>query len=116
MAEFAADLRRLGPAIFPYADSDVLFAHGHRRIQCSGVVAPPGLFLLSRRCSDADVPVHASGVAVGPGFREASLIASVPRTEDSWQTFAEGEIVVVAAGSVEDAAAVDATIVPGTGS
>jgi predicted glutamine amidotransferase len=115
MAEFAADLRRLGPANFLYVDSDVLFAHGHRRIQSSGVVAPPGLFLLSRRCPDADEPIYASGVAVTPGFQEASLIASVPLTDDQWRPFAEGEIVAVAAGRVVGAAAVDATMVPGTG-
>jgi len=92
-----------------------LFAHGHRRIQSSGVVAPPALFLLSRRCPDADEPIHASGVSVSPGSRESSLIASVPLTEHPWRPFAEGEVVAVAAGRVVGTAAVDAAIVPGTG-
>ena len=32
VAAFAADLRQLGPANFLYADAEVLFTHGHRRI------------------------------------------------------------------------------------
>ncbi len=100
VAGFAADLRRLGPANFLYADSEVLFAHGHRRIQSSGAITPPGLFLLSRRCPDEDESIQAGGVSVAPGFRDAALIASVPLTEDPWRPLAEGEIVVVAEGKV----------------
>ncbi|MBK9605789.1 MAG: class II glutamine amidotransferase [Betaproteobacteria bacterium] len=100
VAGFAADLRRLGPANFLYADGDALFAHGHRRIQSTGVVEPPGLHLLLRQCPDADESIHASGLSVAPGFREASLIASVPLTDDKWRPLVEGEIVVVSAGRV----------------
>ena len=39
---FAAEMRELGPANFLYADGDLLFAHGHRRIQADGKIAPPG--------------------------------------------------------------------------
>lgn len=49
VTRFAADMRALGPANFLYADSDVLFAHGHRRIQAGGEIAPPGLWHLQRR-------------------------------------------------------------------
>ena len=99
VSQFAADLRKLGPANFLYADGDALFAHGHRRIQpATGHVTPPGLFLLSRRCADADQPVHATGVTVAPGFQEVLLIASVPLTDEHWRPFAEGELVAVSAG------------------
>ncbi|MBK7470036.1 MAG: hypothetical protein IPI73_04735 [Betaproteobacteria bacterium] len=39
-------------------------------------------------------------MSVAPGFREASLIASVPLTDDKWRPLVEGEIVVVSAGRV----------------
>ena len=101
ISEFAADLRKLGPANFLYADGDALFAHGHRRIQpATGDVMPPGLFLLSRRCVDADESVIGSGVSVAPGFQEVLLIASVPLTEENWRPFAEGDLVAVSGGQV----------------
>jgi len=100
VSQFAADLRKLGPANFFYADGDTLFAHGHRRIQASGNIAPPGLSLLSRRCMDADEPVHASGVSVAPGFQEVLLIASVPLTNGDWRPVAEGEVLAISAGQV----------------
>lgn len=100
VSQFASDLRKLGPANFLYADGDALFAHGHRRIQAAGDIAPPGLFLLSRRCPDADESIHASGVSVAPGFQEVLLIASVPLTDGKWRPFAEGEVLAVSAGQV----------------
>ncbi len=99
VAQFAADLRRLGPANFLYADGDILFAHGHRRLNTStGEVRPPGLWVLSRQCAHASEAVHAEGMSVAPGFQEVSLIASVPLTGDGWRPLAEGEIVAVSAG------------------
>ena len=101
VAQFAADLRRLGPANFLYADGDTLFAHGDRRLNPStGDVRPPGLFLLSRRCPAADEAVHVEGVSVAPGFQELSLIASVSLTGEDWRPLAEGELVAVSAGRV----------------
>lgn len=103
IAEFAADLRKLGPANFLYADGDTLFAHGHRRIQsASGNVAPPGLFMHSRRCADESESIRARGSSVAPGFQEVLLIASVPLTDEHWQPFAEGEVVAVSAGKLLD--------------
>jgi len=101
VSRFAADLRELGPANFLYADGETLFAHGHRRIQtASGKIAPPGLFLRSCRCAQADETVNGRGVSVGPGFQEVLLIASVPLTDDNWRPFAEGELVAVSAGKL----------------
>lgn len=101
ISEFAADLRKLGPANFLYTDGETLFAHGHRRIQAAtGEILPPGLFLLSCRCAYTDETVDARGVFIGPGFQEMQLIASVPLTDENWRPFAEGEIVAVSAGKL----------------
>jgi predicted glutamine amidotransferase len=96
--EFAADLCKLGPANFFYSDGEVLFAHGHRRIQADGKIAAPGLWLWSCHCADQGDPVHASGVTVAPGFQEMVLLASVPLTDEPWSPLAEGELVAVSAG------------------
>jgi len=99
-----AHLRKLGPANFRYADGDVLFAHGHRRVQpTTGKVEPPGLSLWSRHRADPDQPVHASGVTVAPGFQEMVLVASVPLTGETWRPLGEGELVVVSDGRRVDA-------------
>ena len=98
VSEFAADLCKLGPANFLYSDGEVLFAHGHRRIQADGRIAAPGLWLWSCHCADPDEPVRASGVTVAPGFQEMVLLASVPLTDEPWRPLAEGEVVAVSAG------------------
>jgi len=99
VAQFAADLRPLGPANFLYADGDTLFAHGHRRIQpATGAIEPPGLFVLSRRCREPNTPIDASGPPVANTFQEVVLIASVPLTNAHWRPLAEGEIVTASAG------------------
>jgi glutamine amidotransferase len=104
VAQFAADLRRLGPANFLYADGDEVFAHGHRRLHPeTGEIKPPGLFLLSRQCVRADEAVHLHGMSVAAGFQEVTLIASVPLTGDEWRPLSEGEIVAVSAGRVTGA-------------
>jgi predicted glutamine amidotransferase len=100
VADFAAELRELGPANFLYADGDALFAHGHQRIQDSGRVEPPGLHLLTRQCHDGGQPLQAHGVCVGGGFQQVVLLASVPLSEEAWQPLAEGETVAVTAGQV----------------
>lgn len=106
VAEFAADLRRLGPANFFYTDGDTLFAHSHRRIQSTGLITPPGLFLLSRQCVQADQAVRAHDLPAPAGLQEVMLIASVPLTREPWRPLAEGELVAVSAGRLVDAAPV----------
>ena len=98
ISQFAADLCKLGPANFLYSDGEVLFAHGHRRIQADGQIAAPGLWLWSCHCVAPDEPVHASGVTVAPGFQEMVLLASVPLTDEPWRPLGEGELVAVSAG------------------
>jgi predicted glutamine amidotransferase len=101
VSQFAADLRKLGPANFLYADGDTLFVHGHRRIQsATGKVTPPGLWLLPCWCANTDEPVQAHGVTIDPGFQEGLLIASVPLTGGDWRPFAEGEVAAVSAGQL----------------
>jgi len=98
VAALAAELRELGPANFLYADGEVLFAHGHRRIQASGRIEPPGLFLLERECHDAGEPLQAQGVSVGCGYQQVVLLASVPLSSESWRPLTEGETVAVSGG------------------
>lgn len=93
---YAADLRQLGPANFLYADGEILFAHGHRRIQsATGKIEPPGLFMLSRQCCHDGEAFEAEGVSITSGFQEVALIASVPLSNESWQPLAEGEVVAI---------------------
>lgn len=97
---FAAALREHGPANFLYADGEVLFAHGHRRIQDSGRIEPPGLFLLERECHDKGEPLQEQGISIGCGYQQVVLLASVPLSSESWRALAEGETVAVSAGQL----------------
>ena len=106
VTQFAADLRRLGPANFLYADAEVLFAHGHRRIHpASGRIEPPGLFRLAQSGNTVEQRAPARSALAAPDFQAVTLIASVPLGEAAWQPFAEGEVVVVSAGMAASHAA-----------
>ena len=89
IAAFAAEIRPLGPANFLYSDGDALFVHGHRRFQGDGAPPrPPGLHLLWRSCAP---------------HQDVILAASVPLTrEPGWHPLAEGELVAVHAGEVQE--------------
>lgn len=104
VAQFAADLRLLGPANFLYSDGDALFAHGHRRLQLSSHRAePPGLWIRQRRCAAADpAPNLRGGISVSQGQQAVAWIASVPLTEDDWRPLAEGEVLAVRGGEILD--------------
>lgn len=98
---FAAALRPLGPANFIYTDTDAVFAHGHRRKDRTGEIRPPGLHLLCRTCSPRDDGVAIAGVSIPHGAdQEVALVASVPLSDEPWQSLAEGEIVVLREGRV----------------
>jgi len=99
---FCADMRARGVANFLYADGEIVFAHGHRRIQSDGRIAPPGLWRLERRCSvDAD-KLAAMGVDIadGPPDQQVTLLASVPLTDEAWTPMSEGETVMLKSGRV----------------
>lgn len=110
LTKFASDLRTLGPANFLYADGDVLFAHGHRRIQHeNGQIEPPGLWILERHCSFAETPVdtpadnsadHQGGLAIKHADQSVVLFASVPLTAEAWRPLTEGELLVVRTGKI----------------
>jgi len=107
VAQFAADLRALGPANFIYADGDALFVHGHRRFHGdSGGIRPPGLHVLCRRCAmtaprpDRGQPLPKAGP---PADQTVVLAASVPLTgEPGWRALAEGELLIARNGRIAD--------------
>lgn len=102
VARFAADMRALGPANFLFTDGDVLFAHGHRRIQQDGTITPPGLWHLARECSVDTEALAQAGVIIetDPRPQQITLLASVPLSNEPWRPFLEGEILAVRDGQV----------------
>lgn len=102
LAAFAADLRGFGPANFLYADGDLVFAHGHRRMQHGRPRAePPGLWVMQRHCTNVGpAPDCGVGVSVGDAQRVALFIASVPLSDEAWRPLAEGELIVARAGEI----------------
>ena len=94
----AGELRELGPANFLYSDGDLLIAHGHRRTQADGQIAPPGLTMLTRACALDQDALGEAGVAL-QGGQHVTLFASVPLTDEPWHPLAEGEIVVTRDGA-----------------
>lgn len=97
---FASQMRELGPANFLYADGDALFAHGHRRVQPDGSIAPPGLWRLQRQCAADAKTMPMEGVAIEVGWRQQDivLLASVPLTTEKWNPLNEGEMLIVKDG------------------
>ncbi|HEV2301486.1 MAG TPA: class II glutamine amidotransferase [Stellaceae bacterium] len=102
VAPFAAELRALGPANFLYADGDCLFAHGDRRTQADGRIAPPGLWLLARRCPFDRDARPLSGVAIDSlgAAQELTLLASVPLSREAWRPLWRGQLIAVKEGGV----------------
>ena len=102
VTRFAADMRKLGPANFLYADSDALFAHSHRRMQADRTIAAPGLWLRQRECACDPDGLPQAGVKVEDGHdgQKLVLLASVPLGADGWRPLAEGEVIVVKDGEV----------------
>ena len=100
VAEFAAELRPLGPFNFVYSDGDALFVHAHRRKQHDGTERPPGLHLLVRSENEQAVDLTKSGVMLAPVAQELALVASVPLTDEPWEPVGEGEVIALARGVV----------------
>ncbi len=98
VTDFAAELRELGPANFLYTDGDLLIAHGHRRTQRDGRIAPPGLTMLTRSCVEDPDIVGMQGIAL-QGGQHVALFASVPLTGEHWRPLEEGEVLVVRNGA-----------------
>jgi glutamine amidotransferase len=100
VAEFAAELRAMGPANFLYTDGDLLFAHADRRIQPDGRTAPPGLTMLERTCPIDHDALPTAGITIAPGPQQLVLFASVPLTGEAWRPIPEGALVVVRDGQM----------------
>jgi len=100
VARYAAELRELGPANFLYSDGELLFAHGHRRTQADGQIAPRGLTVLTRRSATERDALPAAGVTLETqlGPQSLTLFASVALTDEDWRPLHEGEIVMVRNG------------------
>ena len=94
IVETAAEFRKLGSANFLYSDSDVLFAHGHRRRfdddGTFGPPRPPGLCIGKTR-------QVAKGLEIEwPASKTAGvMVASVPLTENGWEPLPEGCVIAL---------------------
>jgi glutamine amidotransferase len=98
---FADELRELGSANFLYADGDTIFAHGHRRMNATGEIRPPGLHVLCRSCHQSSGGAKLVGVSIDPeDDQQVALLASVPLSPECWEPLREGEIVVLREGSI----------------
>ncbi|TWI17470.1 class II glutamine amidotransferase [Mesorhizobium tianshanense] len=101
VSSFAAELRTLGPANFLYSDGDTLFAHGDRRKNGStGKVRPPGLVFLRRFCPRNGQSAMVEALSVEGADQYVTLVASVPLTDDRWESFAEGEVIAISNGEI----------------
>jgi predicted glutamine amidotransferase len=101
VSSFADELRILGPANFLYSDGDLLFAHGHRRKHAdTGRVEAPGLVLLQKHCKDSQRGIMADGLSIQGEGQLVTLFASVPLTDERWESLSEGELIAVGGGRI----------------
>jgi len=100
IADFANEIRELGPANFIYTDGDAIFLHSHERKTPDNVIRPPGLHLLCRSCEIMPGPMEIPGLAITSETQHVVLAASVPLTDEVWTPLAEGEVVAVREGEV----------------
>ena len=99
---FAVEMRRLGPANFIYTDGDIVVFHGDRRKhRDDGAIRPPGLHVLCRSCRPEAPMVQSPGLTIDTTRQHVVLAASVPLTDEPWRALAQGEVVVVRAGRIE---------------
>lgn len=94
----AAELRRLGPANFLYADGDAIFVHADRRSQLDGRIRAPGLYLLQRCCWRSTPELAEAGVELQSVRQDVALVASAPLTDELWQPLGEGDLIAIAGG------------------
>lgn len=101
---YSSLIRPYGPANFIYSDSELLFAHGHKRIHNDEKeFRPPGLYILSRSCL-IDIKSKPNIVGLDMQSTQAEqkviLVASVPLSTESWMPLDEGELVVLKDGAI----------------
>jgi glutamine amidotransferase len=93
IAQFACDLRPLGPANFLYSDGEFLYAHGHKRIKPDQKTEVTGLYMLISDDAGCGAFEGEGVTATCPGGH-ALLFASVPLTDGAWMPLQNGEMVV----------------------
>ncbi|MFP4063725.1 MAG: class II glutamine amidotransferase [Halochromatium sp.] len=99
IADYARELRALGPANFIYSDSDALFVHADRRTQPEdGQLRAPGLYLLQRCCWRTAPELQDAGVNLCSIRQDVALIASVPLTDELWEPLGEGDLIALRDG------------------
>ena len=101
ISRFAGDLRELGPANFLCSDGDVLFAHAHKRHQDDGTIRAPGLWRLTRHCSEGgELSEGGLHIAAHGVEQDVALVASVPLSGEAWVPIDEGSVLAVRQGRV----------------
>ncbi len=104
VSDFARIIRRYGSANFIYSDSELLFAHGHKRTHDNEKeFRPPGLHILSRECFiNLEKQQEIIGLKIETLLKEQKviLLASVPLTTENWVPLDEGELVVLKNGAI----------------
>lgn len=98
IADYAQELRALGPANFIYSDSDALFVHADRRTQPDGRLSAPGVYLLQRYCWRTAPELHDAGVNLTSIRQDVALVASVPLTDELWEPLGEGDLIALKDG------------------
>ena len=103
---FAELIRPYGPANFIYADSEFVFAHGHKRTHDGETgYRPPGLHVLSRQCSvenTDDKKIKGLEIQTLDKQQNVVLLASVPLTNEPWEPLNEGEVIAISNGKIVD--------------
>jgi predicted glutamine amidotransferase len=105
IAQFAHELRELGPANFLYSDGEAIFAHGHHRHDpITDRLEWPGLHYLERNCEQDHQfdKSWESGIAFENEENDRIvLFASVPLTDnENWHPLNSGEIIAVTRGQI----------------
>ncbi len=98
IADYAQEIRPLGPANFIYADSDALFVHADRRTQPDGRLSAPGIYFLQRCCWRTSPELQDAGVNLTSIRQDVALVASVPLTDELWEPLGEGDLIALRDG------------------
>jgi hypothetical protein len=71
-------------------DPDLMIAHGHRRTQRDGWIAPPRLMMPSRSCLEDPDVIGMAGVE-RQGGQQITSSASIALTDEPWRPLQEGK-------------------------
>ena len=97
----ARQMRNLGPANIILAANGRLLVQADRRTQRTGVIEPPGLWILQRSWSAAPPGMFAGGgVRFDGDALNVVLIASVPLTTEPWQPLERGAVLAIERGQI----------------